>query len=133
MRVTVMAMFVAMAFVGCTAEKTAYLVRSEIRDNVSAGLELIGDSVDIVSLHDAEHHFLVNGERNVNSGAFNHSGPVLVAECVTEFNGYADYFFRLSVNEPGQVDDKHIAEIKPYNGSVAVYGVVSHNVAVGDT
>lgn len=52
----------SMTFLSGAAEEIAYLMRGKIGNHLFSGLELVGHLGNCVSVHDAFHHFLVDGE-----------------------------------------------------------------------
>ena len=72
-------------FVRCATKETADFVGCEVGDYFAAGLELIADVLDVMGVEHAEHNFFVNCHRDIHFCTLDDSGPVLVADCMTEF------------------------------------------------
>lgn len=83
-------MGVRMAFVARTTEQSPDFVRREIRYDFHTLLKLVSYTLDVMGLHYRQHYFLVNRQGHIHFSTFDHSGPVLVADGVAEFNGHAD-------------------------------------------
>jgi hypothetical protein len=71
------------------AEEPPRLMRRQISDYGSAGRELDSNSLERVGLHYRTHYLPVHGQRHINRGSLNDSGPVLVAKGVAKLQASA--------------------------------------------
>ena len=113
-----------------SAEQAAYLVGRQVGDDFFAGAEGVVDVFDPVGAHDAFHHFLVHRERHHHPAALDHGGPVLVADGMSQFEGYVDDLFGRFAGQGGQVGDQHLVEPDAQHHHAPVGGVVFKDVAV---
>ncbi len=85
-----------------------------------------------MSVHDAFHHFLVDGERDVDFGTLYHGGPVLVAYGVTELDAGLYDFKLIFFFDRRKVDDKHRTQFDAcHDGRVGV-GVIFKDIAFNE-
>ena len=122
---------VGMALMAGTSEESAYLVGKQIGNNIEALLEMEGYPLDMMCLHDAHHHLLVDSEWNVDFGALDDGGPVLVADGVAKFKRDAYDGVRVAVGHPLKVDYHHRIQFDAKHGGGARLGVIGDDVAVG--
>lgn len=73
-------MLMGMALLARTTEKTSYLMRSEIRNDVEPLLEFKCYPFYMMCLHHGEHNFLINCQRHIHLRAFHNRRPVLIAD-----------------------------------------------------
>ncbi len=89
-----MAVLVRMALMRSSAEETAHFMRSQVGNDVGSGLEAISNTLDIMCLHNTEHHFFVDSERHIYLGAFHNCGPMLITDGMPKLDRDTDNIFR---------------------------------------
>ncbi len=129
--VVMVGVYMAVAVRG-SAEEGAYLVRRHIWDYLLTLFKLICDIVDIVSLHNAQHHLSVDGERHIHLSALHHGRPVLVAYGMAEFYGDTDYLVGGLALELRQVYHEYGIEIEPQHNGLVGCRIKIKDIAVGD-
>ena len=67
------------------SEKFADFVGREESNDFLSGLKLVSDVLEMMRVHNAQHHFLVHGQGHIHLGAFDDSRPMLVADGVPQF------------------------------------------------
>ena len=123
---------VLVAFLTGTAEEPAHLMGSEEGDHFEAFVEVEGDAFDMVCLEDGHHDFTVDGKGDVDFGALDYGGPVLVADSVTEFDGDTDNIFGSATCDSAEVDNEDGTEVKAEDDGCVGVRVEGNDVAVDD-
>ena len=123
-------MDVGVGFFGA-AEQQAGFGAGEVRQDFGAADEGVGQVFKAVGAHHRVHHLGFHGERDVHLVVFGHGFPVLVAQCVAEFEAgfYQDIeglFFQLL-----KVNHHDVAQVQlHHHGGFA--GLIPHqHIAVG--
>ena len=115
-----------------TSEKPADLMRSEIGYYLETFLEFIGYSFEMMCLHDRKHYFLVDGKRHVDFRTFDHSGPMLVADGMSEFDRATDHCVSILVLERAHVNDEHRTQFDTKNHGFSGVRIICDHIAVDD-
>ncbi len=116
--------------VGCPSEEAANLVRCHIWDHLCALMESVFDIVDVVGLHNAQHHLPVDRQWHVYLSAFHHGGPMLVADSMTEFYRDAYDLFGSLTLELREVDLKHGIQTQTQHNHLFLVRIIVDHVAV---
>ena len=103
------AMIMSVTFLTGTSEEPSDLMGSKIRYYLKTFLELICYTFDMMSLHDRKHDFAVDGKRHIYFRSLHHCRPMLVADSMSKFYGYANNCLGVFVGKTRHVDDEHWA------------------------
>lgn len=122
--------YMRMRLVRSPAEKTPDLVRSHIRYDFLTLVKFKFYIFDIVSLHDREHHFLVDSKGYVHVCPLDHGRPVLIANGMAQLHTYADNILGRKRAELRQVDVEHGIELEAKYNSCGCLRIKSNNIAI---
>lgn len=121
-----------MAFMTGTAEESARLVRGEVGDNIAALLKAESNAGYMMSLKHTHHHLLIDREWHIHLCALHHSGPMLIADGMTKFQGDSDYGVMILICDSGEVDHQHRIEFESQHHGPAALRIKVDHITVGN-
>ena len=105
---------------------------SEVGNDVSAGYELVADSLKTMRIHDGRHHLAIDGERHIDDVALDQRRPVLIAHRVAQFNAGAHCHFGREAHQLVQMHDHHVAQLNSRDKGRERLGIPEQHVAIAD-
>src|SRR6266850_7278928 len=105
---------------------------SEVGNNVSAGYELVADSLKTVRIHDGRHHLAIDGERDIDDCLLDQRWPMLIADCVSQFNARTHCHLGREAHQLVQMYDHHVTQLNPRNKCREGLGIPEQHVSIAD-